>query len=130
MSKTMAEAIQAIILVRDKRDELKRAWEAEDKKLEQAQEKIETWIQKRFIEQGETSSKTAHGTAYQTKTLRASAADWPAFTKWVRENDRFDLLTKRISTKELGEILKDNPDAVVPGVSYSYQTAINVRKPT
>ena len=128
MSRTVDDAVAAIVAVRTRRAELKRAWEAEDAKLKEGQEKIELWILKRAQEQGVKSFKTAHGTAYQSTTLRASASDWPAFTKWVRENDRFDLLTKRIGTTELAAILKDDPEFVVPGVSYTYETSINVLK--
>lgn len=91
-------------------------------------EKLEAWIKEQADAQGVTSFKTKHGTAFLTTTDYANVADWDAVLGFIRENEAFDMLEKRISKTAVRGYIDANK-AVPPGVNYGTKLEVNVRKP-
>lgn len=92
-------------------------------------EKLEAWIKEQADSQGVTSFKTKHGTAFLTTTDYANVADWDAVLNFIRENESFDMLEKRISKIAVRGYIEANK-AVPPGVNYGTKLEVNIRKPT
>lgn len=91
-------------------------------------EKLEAWIKEQADAQGVTSFKTKHGTAFLTTTDYANVADWDAVLGFIRENEAFDMLEKRISKIAVRGYIDANK-AVPPGVNYGTKLEVNIRKP-
>lgn len=91
-------------------------------------EKLEAWIKEQADTQGVTSFKTKHGTAFLTTTDYANVADWDAVLGFIRENEAFDMLEKRISKIAVRGYIDANK-AVPPGVNYGTKLEVNIRKP-
>lgn len=91
-------------------------------------EKLEAWIKEQADAQGVTSFKTKHGTAFLTTTDYANVADWDAVLNFIREQEAFDMLEKRISKIAVRGYIDANK-AVPPGVNYGTKLEVNIRKP-
>ena len=91
-------------------------------------EKLESWIKEQADVQGVTSFKTKHGTAFLTTTDYANVADWDAVLDFIRTQEAFDMLEKRISKIAVRGYIEANK-AVPPGVNYGTKLEINIRKP-
>jgi hypothetical protein len=91
-------------------------------------EKLEAWIKEQADAQGVTSFKTKHGTAFLTTTDYANVGDWDAVLGFIRENEAFDMLEKRISKIAVRGYIESNK-AVPPGVNYGTKLEVNIRKP-
>jgi hypothetical protein len=91
-------------------------------------EKLEAWIKEQADAQGVTSFKTKHGTAFLTTTDYANVADWDAVLDFIRTQEAYDMLEKRISKIAVRGYIEANK-AVPPGVNYGTKLEVNIRKP-
>ena len=111
----------------------KEAIEAEIKSqvagLKAKMDKIEAWLKEQADAQGVTSFKGKHGTAFLTTTDYANVADWDAVLEFVRANEAFDMLEKRVSKIAVRGYIERNK-SVPAGVTYGTKIDVTVRKPT
>jgi len=111
----------------------KEAIEAEIKSqvagLKAKMDKIEAWLKEQADAQGVTSFKGKHGTAFLTTTDYANVADWDAVLEFVRTNEAFDMLEKRVSKIAVRGYIERNK-SVPAGVTYGTKIDVTVRKPT
>ena len=91
-------------------------------------DKLEAWIKEQADAQGVTSFKTKHGTAFLTTTDYANIADWDAVLNYIRENEAYDMLEKRVSKTAVRGYIDLNK-AVPPGINYGTRLDVNIRKP-
>ena len=91
-------------------------------------EKLEAWIKEQADAQGVTSFKTRHGTAFLTTSDYANVADWDSVLDFIRENEAYDMLEKRISKVAVRGYIDQNK-TVPPGVNYGTRLDVNIRKP-
>lgn len=122
------DVIAAYMKLRDKKDSMEAAVKEQTKTLKEQMEKLEAWIKDQADVQGVTSFKTKHGTAFLTTTDYANVADWDAVLNFVRENEAFDMLEKRVSKIAVRGYIESNK-AVPAGVNYGTKLEINIRKP-
>lgn len=97
--------------------------------IKESMEKIEAWIKEQADAQGVTSFKTNHGTAFLTTVDYANVADWDAVLNYIRTNEAYDMLEKRVSKTAVREYI-DSTKAVPPGINYGTKLEVNIRKPT
>lgn len=90
--------------------------------------KLESWIKEQADLQGVTSFKTRHGTAFLTTNDFANVGDWDAVLNFIRENEAYDMLEKRISKVAVRGYIEQHK-AVPPGVNYGTRIDVNIRKP-
>ena len=91
-------------------------------------EKLESWIKEQADAQGVTSFKTKFGTAFLTTTDYANVADWDAMLTFVKENEAYYMLEKRVSKTAVRGYIEQTK-AVPPGVNYGTRLEVNIRKP-
>jgi nanoRNase/pAp phosphatase (c-di-AMP/oligoRNAs hydrolase) len=123
------DAIAAYIKLREKKAQIKAEAEAKANEISVKLDKLEGWIKERADENGVTSFKTKHGTAFLTTVDFATVADWDAMLTFVKQNDAYDMLEKRVSKTAVRGYI-DQLKAVPPGVNYGTRIEVNVRKPT
>ena len=112
--------------------EQKAAIEAETKdrlaRLKEKMDKLETYLKTQMDAQGLTSFKSDHGTAFLTTTDYANVADWDAVLNFVRDNEAYDMLEKRVSKIAVRGYIEQTK-SVPPGVNYGTKLEVNIRKP-
>jgi hypothetical protein len=124
---TAEDVIAGYVKLRDMRAEQRKAWEAEDKLLEEKQDKLEAWLLAKFQEIGSESFKGAAGTAYRQVVTKTSCGDWGNFHAFVGETGRWDFLEKRLSSKAIKEYIDEGNDAP-PGVTLFNEFKVVVRR--
>ena len=128
MSLTVDQVIEAYLKYRNKKESIEAETKERVKDLKDKMLKLEAWIKEKADADGVTSFKTEHGTAFLTTTDYANVADWDAVLDFIKNNEAFDMLEKRVSkTAVRGYIEKDK--AVPSGVNYGTRIDVNVRKP-
>jgi hypothetical protein len=104
----------------------KRYHEGEVKRIDASLKLMETTLKQAMIEQGITEAKGTHGKAvYDQKVLYPQVDDWNAFHQYIKENNMFDLLHKRISLTNYRQLVE--AEVAVPGVVPNYVSEVNLR---
>lgn len=119
---------QVYVRIRDKRRELKRKFEEEDKVLEDQLDIISKELLDLCKETGADSMRTAHGTIIRTVQKRHWATDWNAFHKFVLENEAPYLLERRVAQGAMNEWIEENPDNLPPGLNTDSKYVVTVRR--
>jgi hypothetical protein len=128
MTVTVDDVVAAYLKLRLKKESIEAQVKDEVKTLKDKMEQLEAWIKEQADAQGVTSFKTKHGTAFLTTTDYANVADWDSVLTFIRENEAFDMLEKRISKVAVRGYIDANK-AVPPGVNYGTKLEVNIRKP-
>lgn len=129
MGITVDQAIAAYMKLRLQKEQIEAEVKDKVATIKAKMEKLEAWVKEQADTQGVTSFKTPHGTAFLTTTDFATVADWDAVLDFIRSNDAFDMLEKRVSkTAVRGHI--ELHKQVPPGVNYGTKLEVNFRKPT
>lgn len=125
---TVDEMIAAYITLRDVKTALKNKYEARAKIITDEMAKLEAQLQAKMVADGVKSIATDAGTAYKTTVESATVSDMDALLDYVRENDAWHLLEKRVSKTGVRAILDEN-QPLPPGVNWYTSTSVNIRKP-
>jgi hypothetical protein len=111
------KAAATYVKIRDKRSELKKAWEVEDLKLKDQIDTIEGFFLETLRDLGIESARTKHGTIYRSLDVKPSCEDWNAFYAWIAENEAFDALERRVKKSFITQFMEDNKDELPPGIT-------------
>lgn len=129
MSINVDQVIAAYMTLRSKKDAIEGEVKTKVADIKAKMEKLESWIKTQADAQGVTSFKTKHGTAFLTTTDYANVGDWDAVLEFIKTNDAFEMLEKRVSKTAVRNYV-ENDKFVPPGVNYGTKLEVNVRKPT
>jgi len=123
------EIIRMFVKIRDKRSDIKQAYEVEDGKLKEAQRILKAALLKKMSEVGTEQLKGADGVGIAYRQLKRlfSCPDWPTLWGFIKENDRFDMLQKRIGEKAVGDFL-DETGELPPGVTVAQEYDVVIRR--
>lgn len=127
MSITVDRVIEAYIANRNKIAEIENAAKDEMGKIKEVQAKLEAWLKAKAAQDGVDSFKTAHGTAFLTTSESATVAEWDTLFAFVRANEAWDFVEKRVSKTAVKAYLEEHKQ-LPPGVNYTTRQEINVRK--
>jgi len=119
---------RTFIKIRDKRAEIKRAFEEENKKLEDVQSKIKIALLSFCKTQGVESVKTTSGTFFRTTKTRYWSSDWADMHKFILENELPEFFEKRLNQTAVKEYIEENPDVLPPSLEQTSEYQITVRK--
>jgi hypothetical protein len=114
--------------VRDKRAELKAAFDEEDKALQAQLDKVKQGLLEYCKEHGVESVRTAHGLFYRTVKTRYWTNDWESMHKFIMEHGLPEFFEKRLNQSVVKEFLEENPDLLPPGLNVDAEYNISVRK--
>lgn len=129
MTVNVDDVVSAYMKLRDKKESMEAAVKEQTKAIKEKMNQLEAWLKEKADADGVTSFKTKHGTAFLTTTDYATVADWDAVLNFIRENEAFDMLEKRVSKIAVRGYIDSNK-AVPAGVNYGTKLEINIRKPT
>lgn len=119
--------VERYVALRQRKTEMKKAYDESVAEIDAAMEKIENHLLKRMQDAGVDSMKTEFGTAYTTVKTSATVSEWPALLKWVQDNDEWGVLTQGVS-KDAVKAYREANDDLPPGVNWREIRAVNIRK--
>jgi len=76
------------------------------------------------------SVATPTGTFYRQEEITPTCADWHTFHGWIKDNDAFDFLEKRVTKKAVKDYMESNAGAIPPGLSIFREFVVRVRRPS
>lgn len=123
----MEELVERYVKLRDAKTRLKAKHGTEMAPLDDAMDKIEAVILEQFNAQGIESARTVHGTAYKQVRSSASVAEWDPLLAFIRDNDLWHMLEKRVA-KAAVEQYRDEHNDLPPGIKWSEEVVVNIRK--
>jgi len=126
---TVDTIIASYIKMRNEKQQKDATHKAEMKVYDDKLKKLEAWLQAKMLADGVKAFNTDAGTAYTTQVEQATVSDMNALLDYVRENNAWHLLEKRVSKTGIREIL-DADQPVPPGVNWFTAQTINIRKPS
>ena len=127
----VARITKAYVAIRDKRSELKKAFDLEDGALKENLTKLEAQLLRVMQEQKSDAIRTESGTVYRQEEIKPGVSDWSALDQWIEANDDVgpsDVLEKRVSRKFITEYMEQNDGALPPGVSVYREFVARVRR--
>lgn len=128
MGVDLDRVVQTFNAIRDARTVRRHAFEAEDAKLEEQQNRLKAFLLDQLNNTGAKSIATDHGTIYRTEKIRPSAADWGAIYTWIVANNAFDILEKRLKSTFIKEFMDEHDGALPPGVNVHREFEVSVRR--
>ena len=129
MTVTVDSVIKKYMKLREKKALVEATIKEELDKIKADMTKLEAFLKAKLDADGLTSFKTEYGTAFLTTTDFANVDDWDAVLRFIREEEAYDMLEKRVSKTAVRGYIEANKE-VPPGIKYGTKLDINVRKPT
>jgi len=119
---------RAFVHMRDARLKLKSHFEKQDRAIKAKQAVIEAAMLDFLNTHNLDSAPTEAGTFYRQKETTPTGSDWDAFYKWVKEQDAFDFLERRIKKTAINDYMEEHDGAIPPGVSVFTEFVVRVRR--
>jgi hypothetical protein len=127
MAEVSADKLVAMyVKIRDKRAELQREWEKEDKRLEDQLELVTNKLLDICRETGVESMRTNAGTVTRSVKTRYWTTDWQSMYDFIKEYDALNLLEQRIHQGNFKQLLADNENIMPKGVNVDSKYTIRV----
>lgn len=113
--------------LREIRAEYDKEYKEKTAKVKDAMNRIEVLLLQFFEQTGQNSAKTDFGTPYITLRESYSVADRDVYMEWVKQNEAWEMLESRVS-KSAVDAYKEEHGELPPGVNYSAERKVNIRK--
>lgn len=120
------KVVAEYIMLRDKIDQIKAECDKQIAPIKAAMDNVESMLSGLLERAGLTSMATASGTVVKSKWTKTVLQDWNEFTKYVKDNDRFDLIEHRVAKNNALDVI--NEDGSLPGVSVETGYTIQIRR--
>lgn len=114
--------------IRDAKAQINREAEAKVAELDEKLAKIEAVMLKILNDGNGEGIRTASGTFFRKMDVVPSGQDWAAFYAWVKENDAFDALERRIKKTFIVDYMNNHDGEIPPGVNVFRRFKVEVRK--
>jgi len=119
--------------LRDRCTAAKKRYEAEVAPMKELMVKLEDKLQEILDNIGANSLNTDHGTVFRTYKESATVGDWNALLDYIKENDQWSLLERRVSKTHVKELMEEARDGSYrnpppPGVNLVRIAAVQVRR--
>lgn len=123
----MGKLASAYIKIRDAKSALNKDHKVKEDKLKSQLKMLENQMLKFMNENNTDSLKTEAGTMYRQMDVMPSGANWAEFYAWVRENDAFDALQRRVNKGFITTYMEENEGKLPPGISVHREYVCRVR---
>ena len=123
----VATLTEKYVKIRDARLQLKKEFEEKDRELKGLLEKIEGVMLKSLSDATIDSMKTSAGTVYRQIDMYPIGSDWPTFYAFVKDNDAFEALERRIKKGFVADYIEEHGEPP-PGVSTRQEYVVRVRR--
>lgn len=128
MTMDLNRLVRAHLKIRDARTKLSREFDDADSALKAKQDRLEAEML-RFLNDNNTKSvRTESGTVYRAEDIRPVNTDWDTLYAWIKENDTFEALERRLKKTFVQDYMEEHNGAVPPGVSVARSFVARVRR--
>ena len=117
------------VKIRDKKSEIKAAFDEEYNKLTGQQDIIKQALLDYCKEQGLEGFKTAFGTVSRTVRTKYWTSNWDDMYKFIEEHHVPEFFEKRLNQTSVRLFLEENPDVVPKGLNVNSEYSVSVTKP-
>lgn len=124
---TVTALVEKYIQLRDLKAKLDAEHKERTAPIAAAMDKAESALLAMFDQLGMDSAGCPAGTAYRTTKTSATVADMDAFLEFVKANEAWHFLERRVAKTQVDEYVAANQD-LPPGINYSSMVSINVRR--
>lgn len=124
----MTQVTKAHINIRDARHKMRHEFEAKDAELKASQEKLEAVMLQHLQTSQSESVRTEAGTFYRQEEITPSASDWVALYDWIKSEDAFDALERRVKKTFIKEYMEMHDGGLPPGISVYREYVVRVRR--
>lgn len=121
-------AARAYVKIREARSALAAKFKEEDEKLKHKLSLLEAGMLDFLNKTNQKSAKTEIGTFYKQLEILPTGSDWSAFYGWVKKNDAFEFLERRIKKTAVADFMEQNDGNAPPGVSVLKEWKVVVRR--
>lgn len=121
------DIVARYVQIRDAKDALVSAHKTAVAKYDEAMEKIENFLLAHLNAQGSEAVRTNAGTFFKTSKTSATVADWDGLLSWVRENDMWSALDRKVNKTFVVNYRAEHND-LPPGVNYREETVVQIRR--
>ncbi|CAB4156089.1 hypothetical protein UFOVP1064_34 [uncultured Caudovirales phage] len=128
MAISMDDLTKTYLRIRNKRAEIKAAFDEEDKDLQAKLDKVKQALLEYCKEHEVESVRTTHGLFYRTVKTRYWTSDWESMNKFIMDNGVPEFFEKRLNQGVVKEFLEENPDLLPPGLNVDAEYVVSVRK--
>ena len=125
---SLEKLVKTYIKIRDRRAEIKRAYEEEDGGLVSQLDTVKSALLDHCKAHNVTSVKTSEGLFYRTVSQKYWTSDWEEMHKFVMKHEVPEFLEKRLNQTAVREFLEENPDDAPKGINVDSEYTISVRK--
>jgi len=125
---SLEKLVKTYIKIRDRRAEIKRAYEEEDGGLVSQLDTVKSALLDHCKAHNVTSVKTSEGLFYRTVSQKYWTSDWEEMHKFIIEHGEPALLDKRIHQTNIKQFLKENPELLPKGLNSNSTYSISVRR--
>ena len=116
------------IKIRDKRESLKARFEEEDGVLKGQLDTVAAEILVLCKENNAESIKTKAGTIIRKVDTRYWTNDWDSMYIFIKENDAYPLLERRLHQTNLKQFMEENPTKMPVGLQANSKYTVSVRR--
>lgn len=125
---SLEELVRTYTAIRDKRAELAKKFDEDEKKLKKQQDMIKSALLEYCKEHGVDSVRTPAGVFYRSVKKRFWTSDWQSMYEFVMENKVPEFFDKRLNQTNVRQFLEENPDLLPPGLNVDSEYTLSVRK--
>jgi len=118
------------IKIRDRRNDLRRAYEADDTTLANDMKMLESEMLEICKQSNAESIRTTAGTIIRSIKSRYTTSDWDSMYRFIQEHDAYGLLEKRLHQTHMKQFLEENPELLPMGLNVDREYTVVVRRPT
>ena len=119
--------VEGYVRARDKKAELKAEFTKKTASLDEWMARAEGVILTELQAQNLESVRTASGTAYKNVQTSATVADWDSVLGFIKENDAWTMLERKVNKTAVQEFRAMNND-LPPGVNWREEVVVNIRR--
>lgn len=124
---TAQEVVDKMLQLREARSQLKKQFDAEDRRLKEMQERGEAWLLTHMQQTGHKSFKVEGATVFTKAVNRYSFGDWTGFADWLKRTGEVELLQHRVSSTNMETYVKEHGE-IPPGIKQDSVLSVNIRK--
>ena len=112
--------------LRELKKQKEEAYKQDVAPVSEMMDKLEMLFLQRMNEAGLESLPTKHGTPYKTKRTSVTVADWESSLPFIRTNELWHLLERRVSKTAVQQYVEEHGD-LPPGLNWREEIVVNVR---
>jgi hypothetical protein len=116
------------IKIRDAKDKLTADYKQQYADLEEQMGVLETEMLETCKTMNADSIRTKAGTIIRSIKSRYWTNDWDSMYRFIKENDAYGLLEKRLHQTHMKEFLSENPDLLPMGLNVESEYTVVVRR--